>query len=173
MTSTGALRAVARRRGWAAPAADVSWLFKTEGAATTVGSPAGTIDIDFDRDAINGGTFAVRWNYDATTNAYQRSEGGVPHVDAASGRTLTARNVLLQFVPVRSAGDRAGHVLYDGEGTGRALALLDGVAVEATWRKDGRAGRTRYFDASGRELRLNRGTTWVEMLPAGVTPVMT
>jgi hypothetical protein len=163
MTSTAALQALAAQRGWTAPAPFTSWSFKADGGAP--GTPVSVADMDFDADGGMGGAFAVRWQYDADTNTYLRSEGGAPHIDAATGEQLTAKNVVLQFSEVRPAGDRAGHVLYSNEGSGRATILLDGKAINGAWHKDGHTGRTRYFDASGREISFNRGATWVEMLP--------
>lgn len=162
-TSTDAIRAAARANGWTAPAAFPSWTFKADGGAR--GRQATAAALDFDVNGEQKGAMAVRWEYDAATNRYKRFEGGAAHVDARTGEQLTAKNVILQFEEVRPAGDRSGHVLYGNEGSGKAVLLLDGVAVDATWHKDSRTGRTRYLDAAGREVPLNQGNTWVEMLP--------
>lgn len=162
-TSTDALRATARANGWTGPAAFTPWPFKDDGG--TAGSPVVEARMDFDTQRMQNGAFAVRWTYDPASNGYRRFQAGAPHVDGRTGAQLTAKNVILQFEDVRPAGDRSGHVLYRNEGSGRAIVLLDGRAVDATWQKDGRTGRTRYLDASGREIPLNRGATWVEMLP--------
>jgi hypothetical protein len=109
----------------------------------------------------------VRWEYDAPTNSYRRSQAGAPHTDARSGAQLTARNVIIHIATLRTDVDRDRHVLYDLEGTGKAIILLDGKAIRATWHKDSRTGRTRYLDATGREIPLNRGPIWIELLPDG------
>lgn len=165
MTSTDALRAFARTQRWTGAPKLTPWQFKPDGGAA--GIPATVASMDFDREGINRGAFAVRWQYDPATNTYLRSQAGKPHVDAATGAQLTAKNVILHLAEVRPAGDRAGHVLYKDEGTGKAIVLLDGTAIDATWQKDSRTGRTRYLDATGKEIAFNRGATWVEMLPVG------
>lgn len=167
VTSTDALRAFARTRGWAGPVRVAPWPFKDDGGGAD-GAPMPAVSMDFDLTHTHAGAFRVRWVYDPAVNAYRRFQAGAPHTDGRSGAQLTARNVILQIAAVRPAGDSDGHVLYDLEGSGRALVLRDGVAVEATWHKDSRTARTRYLDATGSEVSLNRGTTWVELLPASM-----
>jgi hypothetical protein len=164
-TSTDALRAHARQKGWNGPATVVPWPFKADGG--TAAPALNAVEMDFDVTGTHKGAFTVRWEYDAATNRYLRSQAGAPHVDARSEAQLAAKNVIIQVAVVKTDVDRDRHVLYDLEGTGKALVLLDGRAITATWQKDSRTGRTRYLDAEGREIPLNRGTTWVELLPAG------
>jgi Protein of unknown function (DUF3048) C-terminal domain len=59
--------------------------------------------------------------------------------------------------------------IVDTVGTGSAIVFQDGVAIAASWRKDSEAGRTRFYDAAGNEIAFNRGTTWVEVVPADST----
>ena len=165
VTDTTGARGLARTRGWGLLPTDTPWPRKAEGGAS--GPAASTLSFDFDRDGLNGGSFAVRWQYDAASNSYLRWQAGAPHRDGRSGQQLTAKNVIVQLAEVRPAGDRAGHVLYPAEGTGRALVLLDSRALAATWRKDSPAGRTRYLDDQGRDIPLNPGPTWIALLPTG------
>lgn len=165
VTSTDALHDYAASRGWIGAPALTPWSFKADGGAS--GRPAQSVALEFDRSGGQAGAFAVRWQYDPAENRYLRFQAGAPHVDGHGGDQLAAKNVIIQFAVLRSAGDRSGHVLYDLEGSGRATVLLDGQAVDATWRKEGRAARTRFYDAAGREIALNRGATWIELLPEG------
>jgi hypothetical protein len=164
-TGTNALHGHAREKGWTGAAKLTPWPFKADGGAQ--GQPANAVDLDFDITGTHNGAFTVRWEYDPATNSYLRSQAGEPHTDGNSGARLTAKNVIIHIATVRTDVDRDRHVLYDLEGTGKAIILLDGKAIEATWQKDARAGRTRYLDANGHEIPLNRGAIWVEMLPAG------
>lgn len=163
VTSTAAVRAAAGARGWSGPARLSLWHFKEDGGAS--GAPVTAASLDFDTTGINRGAFAVRWEYDPASNSYLRFQGGAPHRDAGTNTQLRVKNVVIHLAPVIPAGDRSGHLLYQSEGSGRALVLRDGVVTEGTWRTDGPNGRTRYYDESGREIAFNRGATWVEMLP--------
>lgn len=164
-TSTSALRAYAKEKGWSASSKPVSWPFKADGG--TPGDLVTAAEMDFDVTGTHKGAFTVRWEYDAASNNYRRSQAGAPHVDGRSGAQLTAKNVIIHIASLRTDVDRDRHVLYDLEGTGKAIILLDGKAISATWQKDSRTGRTRYLDATGRDIPLNRGATWIEVFPAG------
>jgi len=112
--------------------------------------------------------YEVTWTYDPSENVYLRSQGGQPHKDAATGRQLTAKNVVVQFTDERSAGDGTVHLLYQTLGSGPAKIFLDGNVIDATWKKTDRQLRTRYFEtATGNEVKFNRGQVWVEIVPRG------
>ncbi len=57
------------------------------------------------------------------------------------------------------------HALYGTKGQGKAKILMDGKVVEATWSKKTRLDRTKFSDITGKEIALNRGLTWIEILP--------
>ncbi|MCU1673908.1 MAG: putative secreted protein [Frankiales bacterium] len=102
--------------------------------------------------------------------------------DKASGRWSVAQNkrvmpgvapanVIVQKVPVRMSryvdvlGNRTPYTVTVG--TGPATVLRDGVAVQATWRRPNAAAGTSYVDASGKDVPLKPGPTWVLLLPQG------
>lgn len=112
--------------------------------------------------------YHVDWIYEKSTNLYKRSNGGSPHVDKNTDKVLTAKNIVVLFMRERSANDGYEgnlHLLYGTKGTGKALVFMDGEEIEATWRKDSRTARTLLFASNGKQLELNRGTTWFEVVP--------
>jgi hypothetical protein len=60
-----------------------------------------------------------------------------------------------------------GAIKLGTEGTGKATVYEDGVAIPATWSKPSVDSPLRWLDASGNPIKLNRGNTWVEVVPAG------
>jgi Protein of unknown function (DUF3048) C-terminal domain len=110
--------------------------------------------------------FAVDWYYDPSDNAYRRSMAGRPHNDGRTGARLTARNVIVQFDSA-AVVNHEGQILYGSTGEGPAYIFLDGQVIEADWRKPSLEERTRYYDLSDEEIRLNRGVTWVAILSYG------
>jgi len=167
-TNTGLLWNSAQARGFAGPPALEPWRFKEDNPqrpADPANRAATTVDISF---GSPGSNFAVRWDYDAASNGYLRSMGGLPHTDAVTGERLTARNVAVQFATLRPSGVKSYNVI-DTVGSGTAVVFQDGVAIEGTWRKDSEAGRTRFYDAAGNEIAFNRGPTWIEVVPADST----
>lgn len=117
--------------------------------------------------------YVARWQYDHDSNGYLRETGKVSHQDMDTGQQLLAKNVIILFTTVSVADDgyleegHGEHLLYGTKGTGKAKFLIDGKVIDGTWSKPNRLARTKFFDAKGAELKLNRGLTWVEVLPIG------
>lgn len=136
-----------------------AWRFKSDAALDD--RPDDVADL-----IVSGRTFAytVRWAYDREQNAYRRYQGGAPQEDAARGEPVMAKNVVIQLTAV-SVIDEIGRRKIATSGEGEALMALDGNTYRGTWRRAGSGGRTRFYDASGTEVRLNAGTTWIEVVP--------
>lgn len=114
--------------------------------------------------------YGVRWDYDKATNAYKRTNGAVAHTDLETKEQLTAKVVVIQFAKEIGPVDNHAHLLYNNIGSGEGLVFQDGKAIKVTWKKADKNARTKFFDTSGREVLLNRGQIWIELLPIG-TPV--
>lgn len=112
--------------------------------------------------------YAVDWNYNKEKNVYVRNNGGVAHVDKDTGKTLTAKNIIILSLVESNANDGYDnnlHLLYKTKGSGKAQIFMDGKKINGTWRKDSRTSRTLIFDASGEPIKFNRGNLWFEILP--------
>ena len=93
--------------------------------------------------------------------AFQREEK-----DAVSGNQLAYKNIILQNV---------NYTMYTGSGTQfddkylnidcysgvNGQYVTNGKAIDVTWKKDSLTSPTRYYDASGNEIKVNQGKTWV------------
>jgi hypothetical protein len=168
IADTDALWALAAERGLTGPPEIEAWQFKEDEPARAQAEGAAvapTIDLGF--GGPQASDYSVRWQYDAASNAYLRSQGGAPHNDGGSGDQIAAKNVAVMITTARSAGDGTAHLLYDTVGGGEAVVFQDGVAVPGTWSKPDTYSRTRFFDAAGNEIAFNRGQTWVEVLAVG------
>ncbi|MBI1885093.1 MAG: DUF3048 domain-containing protein [Chloroflexi bacterium] len=167
VTSTAALWQKATELEYDGPSTLRPWKFKRESPGGRAGRSDGLtkgIDIAFGTYPLPD--YAVRWVYDRKDNIYLRRTGGLPHFDGQGGR-LRAKNVAVQFANIYLAGDGTGHMLADTSGEGPALLFRDGIVIHGTWRKNGPADRTLFFNAAGAETVFNRGTTWVEVVPVG------
>lgn len=114
--------------------------------------------------------YGVRWEYDRTSNMYKRFNGGLAHTDLETKQQLEAKVVAIMFAKETGPVDTHAHLLYTNTGSGDGLIFQDGKATKVTWRKPTRTDRTKFFDTNGKEVSLNRGQIWVEMVPIG-TPV--
>ncbi len=127
---------------------------------------------------INFGSTAVTWNWNAALQAWTRSQDGTADVDR-SGASITATNIIVQFVPYITSGLATGEgvapvPIPTGElvGHGTAWYLSDGRVVEGLWSRSALTTTTHYTDASGATVRITPGRTWVELVPVGVSPAL-
>lgn len=157
-TSTEKLRELIEYRKFSSQAEYLPWKFKED--APSSASVISKINIDFSRAGYEAG-----WEYDATSNSYKRFQYFEPHIDAMSKQQLSAKNVVLQIVKVTPVPkDPLLQVDIDLAVGGRAVIFQDGQAVEASWKKEN--GRTRFYNSQNQEIKFNRGSIWVELVPS-------
>ncbi len=145
----------------------VSWKFKDDAAAGDRGSSFSASFVSWKGYEAD---YGVRWDYDPATNTYKRFNGGKPHLDLETKQQLTAKVVVMLFAQETGPVDEHLHLLYANIGSGNALVFQDGKVTKATWSKPTKTSRTVFYDTNGREIPLDRGQIWIEMVPTG-TPV--
>ncbi|PID30430.1 hypothetical protein CSA80_02100 [Candidatus Saccharibacteria bacterium] len=115
---------------------------------------------------ISSGKYNARFDYDATSNSYKRSQGGAAHiaVNAAGQQThISARVVVALVMQYGIQADRV-HSVYNTVGNGQAYIFQDGSVVQANWSKTSVAGPLVLTDANGNPIALNAGKTWITAL---------
>ncbi len=142
------------------------WKFKDDAKADERGS---VTKISFGFWNAFASDFAVTWNYDASTNSYQRVNGGELQIDKNNGKPLSSKNVVIVFAKESPANDgyEGGHLLYKITGSGDSIVFQDGKAIKGTWKKEDEESRMRFYNENNREISLVRGQTFVEILPIG------
>lgn len=166
-TATAALHALMDRKGWGDDLEIAHPRWKPD-APPEERPEHQTVTIDF-----SGPAYRVSWIYQPATNRYERILAGAPDRDAGTGRVIAVKTVAIAVVRRVHGRTRIGEdtwTFFD-HGSGRAWVLEDGVAIPGTWRKASRTDRLRFFDQRGREIALDRGPQWVEIIPPEVTPV--
>jgi len=141
----------------------VSWKFKQETPLDKRGEVS-KIEFDFWQGYKD---YSVTWEYDRQTNTYKRFNGGQPHKDLNNDQQLTAKVVIVQFMEEKGPIDELKHMLYKTIGKGKALIFQDGQVIEGNWAKTKRQDRTKFTDSKGKEVELNGGQIWIEILPTG------
>lgn len=163
--SSGALlSALLRDKGWTKATAFTPWTFKDD-----MPLEARPADDQYVRVKFSGVAFETEFRYRRATNTYARFNAGKPHTDALTGEQLQVKNVVVQIVPKVLAIGEKGRLTLDVHGTGKALIFVDGGMNVGTWRKADRTGRTEFFFEDGSPAQLNRGQTWVEVVPEDKT----
>lgn len=115
--------------------------------------------------------YGVRWDWDKVSNSYKRFNGAAVHTDLETKQQLTAKAVVVIFAKETGPVDEHAHLLYENVGSGTGYIWQDGIEIAITWKKPTRTARMKFYDAAGKELSLNRGQLWIEMLPIG-TPIV-
>ncbi|HLL60879.1 MAG TPA: DUF3048 domain-containing protein [Candidatus Nitrosocosmicus sp.] len=140
------------------------WKFKEDKPSS---KPLTTIAFDFWEGKSD---YSIAWNYSKETNSFKRLNGGQPHIDKNNNKQIESKNVIIAFMDESVANDgyQGGeHMLYDNTGSGDAIVFQDGQAVKGVWKKPTATSRIRFFDKSDKEILLNRGQTFIEIVPTG------
>ena len=170
-STTQKLWEIGAKRGWMEKDEDgiswdknfTSWKFKDDGedGITTM------ITANFWQ---NQGSYAVGWEYDSSTNSYNRKNGGQLQTDLNNKKQILAKNVIIQFQKESRANDGYEgnlHLLYGTTGSGKALVFQDGKVIEGKWIKSTRLARSKYVDSKGKEVEFNKGQIWIQTVPDG------
>lgn len=112
---------------------------------------------------ISSANYNSRYDYDAATNTYLRSQAGRPHMITTSADDKTGQQLRPKVVVVlvMSYGLNGKYSVYGMSGSGTVLVFQDGGITEGTWSKSDRASQFKFIDASGKDIKLNAGQTWV------------
>lgn len=116
-----------------------------------------------------------QWTWDPATDAYLRANNGKPHLDALTGKQISAKNVVVMWARMDATAkhDVAGSTTYDIilTGSNRATVFRNGMRFDGTW--SATKDHPPVFTASdGTAIRLAPGNTWFEVVPTGVNITM-
>ena len=166
-TSTARIREAAKAAGDTGRVAVPALPF-SEGAPMVTSDTKQTFTIPY------LGAMRVTYTYAADAGGYTRVQGGATTVDATTGSAVVARNVIVLFTDITPQPgiieDVNGSPSLEVRttGTGRASIFRDGVRYDVTWSRQGDEMYKFTLDSGG-ELALERGQTWVHIVPSDWT----
>ena len=104
--------------------------------------------------------------YDSTTGLYSYFEYGQAHLDPGNNnKQLSFTNVIIQNTTYAEL-DPNGYLTFNVIDSGRSgYYITKGRAIPVTWTKKSDLDITRYYDASGNEILLNSGKTYIAIVP--------
>lgn len=120
---------------------------------------------------ISSALYNPHYDYNASTNTYARSINGSPSNDREGGQ-LTPSVVVALKVDMSLVMEDGWRESITTSGSGIAYVFQNGTVTQGTWHKTNRTDRLELRDASGKELALNSGQTWIAAIPnsgGGVT----
>ncbi len=112
----------------------------------------------------------VTWTYSASRGAWMRRNNHKVHRDAATGKQVQAKNVVVMWARYTAAShDKVGSTTFDIRlgGEGRVTVFRNGSYVDGTWVAT-RTQPPHFIDTAGRPIRLAPGNTWMEVVPLNV-----
>lgn len=113
---------------------------------------------------ISGPLYNTTYTYDPATNRYNRFLGGAPHLDREKGQITPSVVIALKVNMVRILEDGYRESI-ETIGSGQAVIFQNGTAQEVTWTKPSREAQITFADATGKDVPLNRGQTWISAVP--------
>lgn len=139
-----------------------SWEFKSDSPPSERGNKKKAKVVFFKR-LNNYGIYDLVWQYDKSSNSYKRYLGGKLDKERRNNKVIQPKVVIIQKTKIRSANDSKAHMIIDTIGSGKAVILQDGQAIQATWKKQNRRTRTIYYykDKPNEKVQFNRGQVWV------------
>lgn len=117
------------------------------------------ITIDF-----SSSLYQAQFRYDPENNDYRRYMAGAPHIDRLSGDVIRAKNLIVVKMPTTRDGQ---YEVMQTIGSGDAILFKDGNAQEIRWSQNSYNDRIEFTNQNGDEVALNRGDTWISILPSG------
>ena len=131
-----------------------------------VGDPATGATVGYG----GGASTLVRYEWDTALKGWARSQNNRVHQMAGGGARIAPANVVILETPYRNSGfrDITGAASPEAvlEGSGTAWFLSDGKVVEGRWSRSGPEGIFSLVDASGAQMTLTPGQTFIELAPA-------
>lgn len=110
------------------------------------------------------GNATIEFAWSPTHSGWVRTQNGRKHM-TASGRRLAPENVVvLQTEYGRSVADSRSPEAHT-VGSGKAFVFTAGKLVQGTWSRSKAQDRIVLKDQQGKEIKLTRGQTFVELAP--------
>lgn len=104
--------------------------------------------------------------YNKETQKYDRFVNGNEHKDYATNEQLSVKNIIVYKVKnYLMANDPKGRQVLENIGSGKGYYITEGKSVEITWEKASRESQTKYYFEDGTELNVNKGNTFIQIMP--------
>jgi len=146
----------------------------TYSSKTPSGTPVTSVGIDF------SGTSDVTWKYNPATTAFLRYYNGTTPDTLSDGVQNSAANVIVQYVQIsygpwleNSEGGLEVQADLYPNASGAAEVFRGGTEITGTWSRSSLGSPTQFRSASGAQIPLQPGQTWVELVPNTITATTT
>lgn len=123
-----------------------------------------TLDATSIEITISSSLYNSAYAYNAKDNNYARSQGGEAHMDRESGQ-ISPTVVVAMRVDESTNFEDGYRENINTIGSGTATIFQNGTAISATWHKPTKLDQITFTDATGNDIPLVRGQTWLAAVP--------
>lgn len=110
------------------------------------------------------------YEYDAENKVYKRFVNSKAHTDYVTEKQYTFKNIIVYDVENNTiAGDDKGRQNLNNIGSGKGYFITNGYALPITWEKTSRNSQTTYKYLDGKEITVNDGNTFIQIIPKDKT----
>lgn len=106
---------------------------------------------------------STAYSYDEEARVYYRKKDGQDHIDEIGDSPISAKNIIIREVDKRPLAD-GKKLEMDLVGKGKGKYFTNGMGVDIEWIKNSREEKTIYILENGQELKLNPGTTFIQVV---------
>lgn len=114
-------------------------------------------------------SYIVNYEYDPVERVYLRYMNDKAHTDGITKEQYTAKNIIIQLVR-NYAIDSYGRQDIENIGEGNGYYVTNGYAAPIIWKKESRNSQTIYQYENGKEITINDGNTYIQIMPINLTP---
>ncbi len=107
------------------------------------------------------------FEYHEDDGLYYRFMYGEEHVDAATGKQLSFKNIIIQNTYWEQRPDGKYLIFQMHDTTRDGWFFTNGKGIHITWKKETDQGATKYYDDLGAEIVLNTGKTMIFVVQEG------
>ena len=105
------------------------------------------------------------FRYNPESKTYFKYIFGEPHMDGLAEEQVNVKNILVQVTNISIiAGDPEGRRDVGIVGAGHGYLITHGTYTRVYWEKTAEYAPTRWKNADGEPLQLNRGITWISII---------
>lgn len=127
--------------------------------------PPQTLDATSIQVHISSATYDSSYAYDSANKYYVRSQAGAPHDDREKG-TITPKVIVVLTADESTVMEETRRESIQSTGTGKVHIFQAGTVRVGSWNRATRDDQFSFKDDAGNEIKLDRGQTWMTVIPS-------
>lgn len=112
-------------------------------------------------------SYKVSYIYNKEEQVYYRQINGDNMKEKETKKDIKTTNIIIEKAGLKVI-DNVGRLQLNNIGKNRGYLLTGGKLIEIEWSKPSRSGKTSYKYINGDEIFINKGITWIQVVPENV-----